>query len=242
MFYSGLATQLPMMPPEREALLNSGHKPKGIHPVYVVSITRRILTPLVAITALFALGAGSAHASLLVASGEGCSDYTSSPVFLPFADVASYTMAPGGNFENAASSWNLSNAAPVAGDNEPFDIGSSADSNSLAIGSGGVATSPAMCVGLGQPDLRFFYKRTSGSVLSSLTVDVLFVDGLGNTQSLTIGKLGGVTGAWKLSPQLAIVANLLPLLDDGTPVAFRFSASGGSYQVDDVYVDPWNRP
>ncbi|HET8536365.1 MAG TPA: hypothetical protein VFL73_04210, partial [Solirubrobacteraceae bacterium] len=64
---------------------------------------------------------------------------------------------------------------------------------------------------------------------------------LGNTQSLTIGTLGGVTGAWKLSPQMAIVANLLPLLDEGTPVAFRFTASGGSYAIDDVYVDPWSR-
>jgi hypothetical protein len=40
---------------------------------------------------------------------------------------------------------------------------------------------------------------------------------------------------------MAIVANLLPLLDEGTPVAFRFSASGGSYAIDDVYVDPWNK-
>jgi hypothetical protein len=40
---------------------------------------------------------------------------------------------------------------------------------------------------------------------------------------------------------MAIVANLLPLLDEGTPVAFRFTASGGSYAIDDAYVDPWSR-
>jgi hypothetical protein len=190
---------------------------------------------------LFALGAASAHASLLVAPGEGCNEYTSSQVFLPFADVANYTKAPGADFENAASPWDLSNASVANGDNESFYIGSANDSKSLAIGSGGVATSPAMCVGLQNPTLRVFYKRTSGSLLSSLRVDALFVDSLGNTQSLTIGTLGGVTGAWKLSPQMAIVANLLPLLDEGTPVAFRFSASGGSYAIDDVYVDPWNK-
>jgi hypothetical protein len=190
---------------------------------------------------LFALGAASAHASLLVAPGEGCNEYTSSQVFLPFADVANYTKAPGADFENAASPWDLSNASVANGDNESFYVGSANDSKSLAIGSGGVATSPAMCVGLQNPTLRVFYKRTSGSLLSSLRVDALFVDSLGNTQSLTIGTLGGVTGAWKLSPQMAIVANLLPLLDEGTPVAFRFSASGGSYAIDDVYVDPWNK-
>ena len=62
-----------------------------------------------------------------------------------------------------------------------------------------------------------------------------------NVRVRTIGTLGGVTGAWKLSPQMAIVANLLPLLDEGTPVAFRFTASGGSYAIDDAYVDPWSR-
>jgi hypothetical protein len=242
MFYSGLVTQLPMMRPEREALFEVRVTNRRESSVFAVSITRRIITPLVLASALFVLGAGSAHASLLVASGEGCNDYSSSQVFLPWADVANYTLAPGADFESAASSWNLSNAAVVTNDNEPYNITAATDSSSLAIGDGGVATSPGMCVGIQQPDVRIFYKRTSGSTMSSLTVDVLFVDGLGNTQSLTIGKLGGVTGAWKLSPQMAIVANLLPLLDQGTPVAFRFTASGGTYQIDDVYVDPWGRP
>lgn len=204
-----------------------------------VSITRRI-APLAA-AALFALSAGSAHASLLVASGENCNEYTSSQVFLPWADVANYTLAPGANFEGAASSWDLSNASRVSG-NEPASVGGANDNHSLSIGDGGVATSPAMCVGLGQPDVRVFYKRTSGSVLSTLRVEALFVDAYGNTQSLTIGTLSNGSGAWTLSPQMAIVANLLPLLDNGTPVAFRLSASGGSFQVDDLYVDPWNRP
>jgi hypothetical protein len=209
--------------------------------VYVVSITRRIFTPLTVAAALLAFGAGSAQASLLVAPGEGCNDYTSSQVFLPWADVANYTLAPDANFENnAASSWQLSNAAIVRGDNESYDVGGTSDNASLGIAGGGVATSPAMCVGLQNPTVRVFYKRTSGSALSSLRVDALYEDAYGNTQSLTIGNLGG-TGAWTLSPQMAIVANLLPLLDEGTPVAFRFSASGGTFQIDDVYVDPWSR-
>ena len=241
MFYSGLATQLPMMRPEREALFEVRVTNRRESSVFAVSITRRIIAPLVLASALFVLGAGSAHASLLVASGEGCNDYSSSQVFLPWADVANYTLAPGADFESAASSWNLSNASVVRNDNEPYNITAAADTSSLAIGSGGVATSPAMCVGLGQPDVRVFYKRTSGSILSSLRVDVLFDDAYGNTQSLTIGKLGG-SGAWTLSSQMAIVANLLPLLDEGTPVAFRFTATGGSYQIDDLYVDPWARP
>jgi len=207
--------------------------------VFAVSITRRIITPLVLASALFVLGAGSAHASLLVASGEGCNDFSSSQVFLPWADVANYTLAPGADFESAASSWDLSDASVVSG-NEPANVGGANDHSSLAIANGGIATSPAMCVGLQNPTIRVFTKRTSGSTLSSLRVEALFEDAYGNTQSLTIGTLGG-SGAWTLSPQMAIVANLLPLLDDGTPVAFRFTAKGGSFQIDDAYVDPWSR-
>ena len=207
--------------------------------MFAVSITRRIITPLVLASALFVLGAGSAHASLLVASGEGCNDFSSSQVFLPWADVANYTLAPGADFESAASSWDLSDASVVSG-NEPANVGGANDHSSLAIANGGIATSPAMCVGLQNPTIRVFTKRTSGSTLSSLRVEALFEDAYGNTQSLTIGTLGG-SGAWTLSPQMAIVANLLPLLDDGTPVAFRFTANGGSFQIDDAYVDPWSR-
>jgi hypothetical protein len=211
---------------------------EGNPPVFV-SITRRI-APLAAIAALFVLGIGSAHASLLVADGENCNDYTSSQVFLPWADVANYTLAPGGDFENAASPWSLSNGSVVNGDNESAYVGGANDHKSLGIAGGGVATSPAMCVGLQNPTLRVFFKRTSGSALSTLRVEALFDDAYGNTQSLTIGTLGG-SGAWTLSPQMVIGANLLPLLDNGTPVAFRFSANGGSFQIDDAYVDPWSK-
>jgi hypothetical protein len=41
---------------------------------------------------------------------------------------------------------------------------------------------------------------------------------------------------------MPIVANLLALLPgDKTPVAFRFSAYGGSFAIHDVYVDPYSR-
>jgi hypothetical protein len=209
--------------------------------VKVVSRTRRIAAPLALAAALFVLGAGSAHASLLVANGQNCLDFSLSQVFLPWADPASYTLAPGGDFESSGSGWQLTNASRVKNDNEDYDVGGSQDHSSLSIGNGGSATSPAICVGLGQPDARVFFKQTSGTSLAGLRVEALFDDANGVTHSVTIGGLGG-TGAWTLSPQMAIVANLLPLLDTGTPVEFRFSAVGGAFQIDDLYVDPWNRP
>jgi hypothetical protein len=55
--------------------------------------------------------------------------------------------------------------------------------------------------------------------------------------------IGVVTGGgWAPTLPMTVVANLLPLLPgDQTAVAFRFTAVAGSWQIDDVYVDPWNR-
>ncbi|MDX6658687.1 MAG: hypothetical protein QOH62_3480 [Solirubrobacteraceae bacterium] len=208
--------------------------------MHLVPKARRIAAPLALVLALFALAAGSAHASLLVADGANCNDYSSSQVFLPWADPANYTLAPGGDFEKGSSRWNLVGASRVGNDNESFQVGGSADRASLSLPSGSVAISPAMCVGLSHPDFRVFFKQTDGSAVAALRIDVLFDDATGTTQTQNVGGVGG-RSSWTLSAQIPIVVNLLPLLDQGTPVAFRFTALGGDFRIDDLYVDPWTR-
>jgi hypothetical protein len=208
--------------------------------VSFVSTIRRIAAPLVLATALFVLGAASANASLLPDDSASC-DNAGSQVFLPWADPASYTLAPGGSFENSGSHWTLVGASRDTGDNEPFHVTAANDHSSLSISDGGTALSPAMCVGLGEPDARVFFKQTGGLPGATLQVDVLFDDVTGTTQAQTIAELG-VAQQWRLSPQLLTMANLLPTIGAGsTAIAFRFTAIGGSFKVDDVYVDPWSR-
>jgi hypothetical protein len=211
---------------------------KEVTVVHTTPRARRLAAPFAVVVSLLVLGAGSAHASLLVADGENCGQYTSSQVFLPWADPANYTLSPGGDFENANGQWALAGASRVAGDNEPFQVGGANDHSSLSLPSGSVAVSQPLCVGLAEPTLRLFVKQVSGPALAGLRVEALFDDATGETQSLRIGTLGAGSG-WTLSPQMAIVANLLPLLDEGTPVAFRFTPLGGSFRIDDVYVDPY---
>ena len=207
-----------------------------------VSTTRRIAAPLALAAALFTLGAGSAHASLLPEDGAWCDSYSASQVFLRWADPASYSLAPGGSFENSGSHWTLIAASRDTSDNEPFHVTSDSDHSSLKISDGGIALSPAMCVGLGEPDARVFFKQTGGLPGAILQVDVLFDDATGTTQAQTIAELG-VAQQWRLSPQLLTMANLLPTIGAGsTAIAFRFTAIGGSFKIDDLYVDPWHRP
>ena len=193
-------------------------------------------------TVALAAGASSASAGVLVASAGTCEDQSMSKTFLPWLDLADYTALSGGDFETGAAGWSLGGAA-VAGGNEPYRVGGANDVHSLAIAAGGSATSPTICVGLNHPTIRFFAKRQSGGWLSlaSLRVDVLFETANGTVASLPIGTVGG-GGSWQVTSPMLVVANLLPLLPGAkTPVAFRFTAQGADFSVDDVWVDPYQR-
>jgi hypothetical protein len=205
-------------------------------------ITRRVVAPIAVAVALLASAAGSASASLIPDDDGWCNSSSGSQVFLPWADPGTYTLAPGGSFENNRSRWTLIAASRDTSDNEPFHVSGANDHSSLSINNGGLALSPAMCVGIGEPTARVFFKQTGGLPGATLQIDVLFDDASGTTQAQTIGMLG-VAQQWRVSPQLLTTANLLPTLGAGTTaVAFRFTAIGGSFQIDDLYVDPWHRP
>ena len=192
---------------------------------------------LLAAVVLAGIAAGPAQAGVLVKTATGCVDQSSARVFMPWLDLARYVPAPGGHAESAAG-WSLAGGAKVVAGNEPWKVGG-VGSRSLQLPAGSSATSAPACVGLGHPTMRFFAKRTSGSILSTLTVEVMF-EGLGGlVKRLPIGVvLGG--NRWQPTLPFPVVANLLPLLPGKmTPVAFRFTARGGTWQIDDVYVDPW---
>ncbi len=199
---------------------------------------RQLLLAGMAAISSMALLAPSASAGPLVASAPACSS-GGDQVFAPWLDPASYVLDQGGAFEDGAAGWSLSGATVVAG-NEPYYVHASGDSSSLSLPAGSSATSATACVGIENPSIRFFARRTSGSSLASLRVDVLFEDASGNVLTAPIGTvLSG--GSWQPTLQMPILVNLLPLLPgDHTPVAFRFTPQGaGSWQIDDLYVDPW---
>ena len=201
------------------------------------------LATIMAFAALTA-SATTANAGVLVASAPSCEDQALSKTFLPWLDVADYTALSGGDFESGAQGWSMTDGAAVADGNESHYVGGSDHSKSLALASGASATSPAICVGITHPTVRFFVKRRSTGLLSSLAtlrVDVLFETATGDVASLPIGSLPA-NGYWQPTLPVVVVANLLPLLPgEMTPVAFRFTAQGGDFSVDDVWVDPYSR-
>jgi hypothetical protein len=199
-------------------------------------MTRKLFTLALAAAAALLL-APAANAGLLVSSATDCADQSLDQTFLRWADVASYTLHPGGDFDSGPD-WSLSNGAAVVSGNEYFYVsGDKDESQSLYLPSGAGATSGSICVGIEHPDIRFLARASNP--MATLSVQVLFEDGSGAVRSVPIGAISAGS-SWAPTIPLPIAVNLLPLLPgDHTAVAFKFTAQGGSFQVDDVYVDPY---
>jgi hypothetical protein len=182
----------------------------------------------------FAAGVATIAASAAPASaglGLACPGTTGQP-FAPWGDNANYAFAPNGGFESGATDWTLS-AGTVAAGNEPFYLHSTADRSSLSLPSGASATSPPMCISLLSGKMRFVARGTPGT---KVKVQILY-NGL---VSSVLGILDGGTyplgSVWSPSPQVAMLGGELPLLTSS--VSFRFTAIGGTVNIDDVYLDP----
>lgn len=168
-----------------------------------------------------------------------------SQVFLPWLDVMDYVASPDGGFERGAAGWSLEDGAGVVAGNESFYVGSRADHRSLAIPSGGRAISAPACVGLEYPTIRFFARASGVGLLSAMLVSVRYEEALtGLEVSIPIGAVAP-TGGWRPTMIMAMAVNALGALEkDGmVPVSFEFAPLGaGSWQIDDLYIDPRRGP
>ena len=183
--------------------------------------------------------AGTAHAGLIANSAGPCPSYPMSAAFSRWLDPMQYTLAPGGAFESTSGLTFTGGAKIVAG-NESYSVHSSADRNSVLIPQGGTVTTGPICIGIDKPTVRFFAKRPSFALLPLMTVEALYTTNSGATASLPLVGVPLAGSGW--APQLPFVsANALLELGDTTMMRFRLRAVGGSWQVDDLYVDPWRR-
>jgi hypothetical protein len=191
-----------------------------------------------ALAVAFAAPASAATEGVLAA----CPSSTYEQPFAPWLDFASYVLAPNGGVESGAAEWSLDGGAAVAAENESFYVHGADDTRSLSLPSGSTATTSSMCVDATRPDLRFLARNT-GSVLSTLKVEVLYTDALGESRALTVAVLAAGS-TWQPTLPVPFLANFAapPLVTDGaTSVAFRFTPLGSwsGWKIDDLYVDPF---
>ncbi|MGH2968526.1 MAG: hypothetical protein ACRDK0_05615 [Solirubrobacteraceae bacterium] len=195
-----------------------------------------------ALAALWLLAAPAVQA----APGDSparCADQSFKQAFRSWNDRGSYTLLSSADMEGDLAGWALTGgAAPVAG-NEPFHVGSPLDSRSLALPTGSSATSAPICVGINYPFFRLFARNTGSSQIP-LSVDVLYLNAGGHVmRTAPVGTLLG-SSRWAPSRRISLAIGRTGAGYGGeAAVAFRFTpgGTGGRWQIDDIYVDPYAR-
>jgi hypothetical protein len=187
---------------------------------------RHLLTTSTVILGLLLVAAPAARAD--------CEGQELEQPFTPWYDFAHYTLVGDGDLTAGAAGWELDGAEVVA-DNEPWYVHGGDTPRALRLHAGDSATTPPLCVSLAHPTMRFFL-RNQGGLLGALQVDVVLSNGF----TLPVGVVAGLLGddEWSPSTPLLVVGNLI---DD--EVSFRFTAIGlgGTWTIDDVYVDPYKK-
>ena len=155
--------------------------------------------------------------------------------FAQFGDGNTYFAFADNGFESGSDGWRLSGSSIVTG-NEPWDVNGSGD-HSLSIAPGGTASSPRVCSALLAPAWRMFAKSDGAN--GSLTARIVFYGLLGNvTGILNVTSFGaGGYGSWQPSSDVPSLLSL-PLTTVSAQLVLTNTGSSGSWQVDDVFVDP----
>src|SRR5437764_179158 len=156
--------------------------------------------------------------------------------FTTWGDAGAYCAFPNLGFESGATSWTLTGKASVVAANEPWHV-SGAGTHALQLGPGATARSSTLPVNLLDPWIRLFARSAGAN--GSLLVQVQFRGLLGNlTGVLNVGSLSpSGYSSWQPT-QRVLSALALPLLTTSAQVLLTSRATSGSWQVDDVYLDP----
>jgi hypothetical protein len=191
-----------------------------------LTMSRLAGTGLAAVLAAVALAAPASAAQ----SGS-CSGALSTP-FAPWGDTNLYTLAPGGDLESN-NGWTFTGGAKLVSGSEPFKATGKLGRSSLSLPPGSSATSPNVCLTINHPTFRFFATAAEGGT-ASLRADTLATN---PAQTIALGAVSG-TVAWAPTPALSTGATSLLLWKGSVQVKLRFTADSGTWQIDDVFVDP----
>ena len=183
---------------------------------------------------LTTMAAAVAVITCFAASAQACDYRGAEQVFRPWGDNHYYVLAPDGGFEAGG-------AATVAG-NESFFLNDAADQRSLSLPSGSSAVSPPICMSLDTPIFRLLARNT-GNPSAGLRVEATYkLLGLVRTKTVSTVTAGR---DWAPAQEMSTVLTLSTIVGTLIPSAIQIKitpvGSGGNWQVDDLYIDPFAR-
>ena len=152
--------------------------------------------------------------------------------FTGWGDYRPYVLAPGGDFENLElPGWILEGGATAVRNGAGLGV--------LKMPAGSKATSPAMCIDLNYPSMRYFV-RDANDDKTRLSTQVMYLDSSTAYAPYTVGKLDPKAG-WSLTEDIEIDPTRGGVDPGWRRVAFRLVAPttlGSDMRIDDLYVDP----
>jgi hypothetical protein len=160
-----------------------------------------------------------------------CEGQVFSQPFLAYGDSHLYTLAPGGEFNNASEGWTLSGGASLIATTRP----EGAKGNALNLPKGAKAVSPPMCVTLSYPSARAWVNGPSGE--NGIVVSVSYASTVSAISPQEVGVIKARYGTWKLG-RFSVEPSLAGLEQAPREVRFVFEGKKGESQLFDVYVDP----
>lgn len=187
---------------------------------------------------------GLALTALPIASAQAATTTTTTPCgtvslsqpFLQFGDSGYYWLLPGGNFEGSLTGWTLSGGAATVPGSETYAATGSLGAYSLSLPAGASVQTPYNCVDGADTYFRFFALNKVAA--ATVTVQVVY-NVAGTPLAFTVGTVSG-DSKWTPSAAMHTGGRIASKLSGtGTAqMALRFTATGGSSQIDDIFVDP----
>ncbi|HEY6731367.1 MAG TPA: hypothetical protein VI039_10105 [Solirubrobacterales bacterium] len=191
---------------------------------------------------LTTMAAAVAVVVCFAASAQACNYSGAEQVFRPWGDNHYYVLAPDGGFESGGAGWSLSGGASTVAGNESFFLNEPSDSRSLSLPTGSSAVSPPICMSLDTPIFRLV-ARNQGDPKAGLRVEATYKL-LGLVRTKTVSTVIGNRN-WAPAQEMSTVLTLSTIVGTLIPSAIQIRitpvGSGGQWQVDDLYIDPFAR-
>jgi len=195
----------------------------------------------VAALAFDAAGAGAAPSRAQRASATTqCPARTMTSPFARWGDTGMYFMLANGGFESGSTSWTLAGGARVVSGNESYHVNSPSDAYSLRLPTGASAQSAATCFDVNAQTVRLMVKGPS-SPGAQLKVDAYILTHTSSGDNIRTVSTQILNPGTSWNPSSAVTFSLgqSQMLAATATVQFTFTALGGTWQIDDVYVDPF---
>ncbi len=187
----------------------------------------------VLVAAVATLAALAASSTAAAATAATCAAQTTKQAFSRYGDANQYFLAPNGGFEGGTIGWTYGGGAVVVSGNESAYLNSTSDRKSLKLPANAWVRTGQICIDTTQQIVRLMVSGRSGQ----LKIDAKIVSA-GNIRTWSTQVDASSSSSWRPSQLIQFAQGSNQYLG-ATTLELTFTAIGATWQIDDVFVDPF---